>query len=155
MFKIAALFLKETQPIGRARFFLSLFVLNIVTGIATKALGKAPTFDFLIYLLTLPVVFILIYARILDIERGMQRKTKLVFLWLVFASLSGIATYCITFYPPAKNDPAILWLLPLLIATVGLHFYILFKRGYSDIEKERKEQERLATIRRYQINDPD
>lgn len=155
MLKLFALYLKESEPLGRRKFFLLTLVIAICVSGAEKLTGNLNLAKFIIYLVSIPFMLICVYRRILDIEAGQLKTTNLFKLWSLLTCLLIIMNYYIAFYPIDRtNKLNLFWLTPPVIGIFALHIYLLFKRGHKAISAERNEQ---ARIRGEQdaSNDPD
>lgn len=155
MFKFISLYLKEVEPIGRKRFFAAILIISLCSYFLKKISGNLPVAQLLVYLGSLPFIFVFVYARILDIEKGQQKTSRLVQIWLGIVGFLVVANYYLTFYPiDAKNKLHLLWLLPPAVGIIWLHIYLLYKRGDKAITAEREDQARI-TRERSISDDPD
>ncbi|MDI1226207.1 MAG: hypothetical protein PSY14_00785 [bacterium] len=154
MFKFITLYLSEVEPIGRKQFFRAIFIISLCSYFLKKISGNVPAAQLLVYLGSLPFIFVFVYARVLDIEKAQRKNSRLVQLWLGIVGVLAVANYYLTFYPIDTNYKLhLLWLLPPAAGIIGLHIYLLFKRGDKAISAEREEQAGIFKSEQNRSND--
>ena len=148
MFRLFAIYLKESGSLGRGEFFLRTMLIMICMSFLKKFTGSLTLAEFMIYLASIPFMLAIVYRRINDIEKGRRRHSNLFKIWLWLTCILIVMNYYVAFYPIDKTHKwNLLWLTPPIVCITMLHIYLLCKRGEKAISAEREEQARMRDER--------
>lgn len=145
-------FMKGIQPRGRFAYFLQNFIISCCAGLLKKITGGVLSINLLILMLSVPFYFVVTRGRIIDIERGMRRKTLLTEIWCVIVTIGVLFLhYVVKNNPDITQKPVIkfgvvdgIFALFVLVTSSALMIYLQFKRGEKAIVAEKKSQARMA-----------
>lgn len=130
MIKLFKLLLKEIRPYGRLRFLKDTLLIQVITLGLIAIAKKHPVMQLILTLAAQGFMFYITYARILDIELGLNRRTILMKLWLILAAvLVSANSYAIFFY--LDKDMLRLLYIPFVLSIV-FYIYLAVKPGHKD-----------------------
>lgn len=143
-------FVESARLLGRGDYFFRIVFLQLCAFVPYILMKNfwmiIPWVNFSLYMAIWPFIFFIVAGRVKDIEKGTQKKTRLLELWVVFSMIGLTTTAYSLFVPEEQADPLILSaMLVITIPSVFLRFYLFFKRGYLAIEKDAANQAATTT----------
>ena len=157
-------FVKGIEPRGRLMYFFQTFIVGCFVVLLKKVTGNHAGVSLLINIASMPFLFVVARGRILDIEKGIRRKTLLTETWCIVATITVLVEHHISKkvkiikvsprgefwvgnkspYNTGATGSGDIFLILLSIGLIAFSMYILFKRGHKAITAEKESQDRIA-----------